>query len=47
VNPVSKKKRKKKAWHQWFITVILATQEAESRRIDVQGQPRQSLKDPN
>jgi hypothetical protein len=28
---------------QWFTTVILATQQAEIRRITVQGQPRQKV----
>jgi hypothetical protein len=32
-----------KAGRQWFTTVILATQEAEIRRITVQIQPRQTL----
>jgi hypothetical protein len=27
------------AWHQWLNPVILATQEAEIRRITVQSQP--------
>jgi hypothetical protein len=31
----------KAARHQWLIPVILATQEAEIRRIKVGGQPRQ------
>jgi hypothetical protein len=29
------------AWHQWFIPVILATQEAEIRRIVLPSQPQQ------
>jgi hypothetical protein len=30
-----------KAWHQWLILIILATQEAEIRRITDQSYPRQ------
>jgi hypothetical protein len=30
---------------QWFMSVILATQEAENRRIGVQGQPRQIVQE--
>jgi hypothetical protein len=31
------------AWHCWLATVILATQEADIRRITVLGQPRQTV----
>jgi hypothetical protein len=31
----------KKDGHQWLTPIILATQEAEIRRIEVQSQPRQ------
>jgi hypothetical protein len=34
-------KEKKQAGYQWLITVVLVTQEAEIRRIEVQSQPRQ------
>jgi hypothetical protein len=43
-----KKKRKQKysyAGHQWFMSVILATQKAEIRRIAVQSQPRQIIRE--
>jgi hypothetical protein len=33
----------KAARHQWFTHVILATQEAEIRRISVQSQPRKTI----
>jgi hypothetical protein len=36
-----KKKKKKKQSCLWFIPVILATQEAENRRITIQSQPGQ------
>jgi hypothetical protein len=40
-------KEKTKAGCRWLIPVILATQEAEIRRISVQSQPREnSLQDP-
>jgi hypothetical protein len=35
------KKRKSQARHQWLMSVILATQEAEIRMIEVRSQPRQ------
>jgi hypothetical protein len=31
----------KLAWHLWLMLVILATQEADIRRITVQSQPRE------
>jgi hypothetical protein len=34
-------KKERRAGHQWFIPIILATQEAEIRRIAIQSQPRQ------
>jgi hypothetical protein len=34
-------KTDKPAWHQWLTPLILATQEAEIRRISVPGQPGQ------
>jgi hypothetical protein len=41
------KKRKTGAGYQWFTPVILATQEAEIRRIVVQSQPQaNSSQDP-
>jgi hypothetical protein len=33
------KKKKNLYWSRWFTPVILATQEAEIRRISVQSQP--------
>jgi hypothetical protein len=39
--PPKKKKKKKRAGCQYLIAVILATWEAEIRRIMVQVQPRQ------
>jgi hypothetical protein len=33
--------RKKEAWHQWLMPVILASQEAEIRRITLWSQPKQ------
>jgi hypothetical protein len=33
------------AKHQWFILIILATQEEEIRRITVQSQPRQIVQE--
>jgi hypothetical protein len=36
-------KKKKKVSHQWLTPVILATQEAEIRRIEVHSQPRQMV----
>jgi hypothetical protein len=38
---VSVKKLRMKARHQWLIPIILATREAEIRRMGVQSQPRQ------
>jgi hypothetical protein len=35
------KKKPQRTGNQWFMSVILATQEAEIRRIKVQSQPRQ------
>jgi hypothetical protein len=35
--PKKKKKKKKRSW--WLTSVILATQEAETRRFEVQSQP--------
>jgi hypothetical protein len=41
------KKSKWKAGHQWLTPIILATQEAEIKRISVQSQPQaNSLQDP-
>jgi hypothetical protein len=37
------KKKKKKARRRWLSPVILATQEAEIRRIPVQSQSRQTV----
>jgi hypothetical protein len=37
------KKKKKTAGHQWLKPIILATQEAEMRRITVQSQPGQTV----
>jgi hypothetical protein len=36
-----KKKKTKKAGHQWLMTITVATWEAEIRRIIVRGQPKQ------
>jgi hypothetical protein len=36
-------KFKKMARHQWFISLIPATQEAEIRRIEFQSQPGQTV----
>jgi hypothetical protein len=36
-----KKKNKRTAGRQWFMPIILATWEAEIRRMVVPGQPRQ------
>jgi hypothetical protein len=41
------KKKKKTAGHWWFTPIILATQEAEIRRITVRNQPEKySSRDP-
>jgi hypothetical protein len=34
------------AWRWWLTPVILATQEAQIRRIEVRSQPRQQNPDP-
>jgi hypothetical protein len=38
-----KKKKKKVAGLQWLTSIILATQEAEIRRIEVQSQPEKMV----
>jgi hypothetical protein len=37
------KEKRKRSWHWWLTPIILATQEAEIRRITVQSQPRQII----
>jgi hypothetical protein len=39
-NTLKKKKKEEEAECQWLTPVILAIQEAEIRRIEVQSQPR-------
>jgi hypothetical protein len=36
-------KRKKLSWHWWLRPMILATQKAEIRRIELRSQPRQTV----
>jgi hypothetical protein len=38
-----KRKEKKRAWRQWLTPVILATQEAEIRRIKIQSQTQTNI----
>jgi hypothetical protein len=44
---IIKKKKPSLAGHQWFTPVTLATLEAVIRRITVQSQPRQTVREKN
>jgi hypothetical protein len=41
-----KRIKKKPARHQWLTPIILAAQEAEIRRMEVQSQPGQIVQEP-
>jgi hypothetical protein len=38
-------KKRLLSWHWWLTSVILATQKADIRRIEVYGQPRQRVQE--